>query len=217
MLFSALIDYRTNIVLTVSNWDPGITLLTECIPDSMRLYNATHPNYRDSFFLAALKPHEYPRWTWDFGTRSFKESPKHLITPSVEKNAALATAKLSAFITIAFGLNKIRSGFATGLLFQETIYLAKKLQAQSFRDNGYKDETILEYPYVLQYADNAHISFRQAADDIIFKAKLGDELLSKTEFLRIMYYDKIKYAKDQDEITAIVKKFTGDRIVNTTA
>lgn len=98
----------------------------------------------------------------------------------------------------------------TTLAFQELIYLSKKVEALRFKDQGYKEEDILDYPYILQYAELANISYKQAADEIIFKSKLSDATLAKTEQMRLKHYRILKEAKTVEDLEEALKNFKID-------
>ena len=100
-------------------------------------------------------------------------------------------------------LSFVRGKIWTGVAFQETVYAEKQREAGKFRNAGYREEDIMEYPLIVQYADFAGTSLREAADDILFKAKLDLEHLAKTELLRLRYFKKIREAKDPAELREI--------------
>ena len=209
LLYSALLEYGTNILLALSTRDPGILFLHECIPDSLRVYAVNYPQYMKSFFGSSLNPSQYPEWQWNSKTRALEKTPANLLTPARAALSRLAMAKLEAWKTVSASIHRARAEFAMGIVFQETIYLAKKIQAQAFKDSNYDEDRILEYPYVLQYADYVNIPFKQAADDILFKAKLADEGLAKTELLRLTYFNAIKSAPSVEDLQRVLKKFEG--------
>ena len=64
---------------------------------------------------------------------------------------------------------------------------------------------------MIQHADYANIPFKQAADDILFKAKLHEEMLAQTEILRIKFFNKIKKENDPAALTQIVSDFYNNR------
>ena len=112
------------------------------------------------------------------------------------------------------GVSRGRYPVSTGVLFQETVYLTKKAQASAFKEAGYPEDDILEYPYIIQYADFANIPLKQAADDILFKARLDDELLAKTELIRLKYFNAIRSARTVEEVAPIYEAFTRESYRN---
>jgi hypothetical protein len=89
---------------------------------------------------------------------------------------------------------------------QEAVYITKKTQAQRYKDAGYQGDD-LEYPYVMQYADFAGLSMRVAADEILLKATFDDEVLLKTEFFRLKYFELIKNMNDPGQADRITLDF----------
>ncbi len=208
--YSGLFDYKTKILLTISGYPAVIAFLAEGALDASAIHAIDYPNYKETFFLASIPPEQYVQWKWDARERIFKKTEPALITDNLRERSQLAVGKAYAIGSIMSGLARARYQFSKGIILQETVYLTKKLQAQAFRDSGYDEDRLIEYPYVVQYADMAGISLRQAADDIIFKAKLADDGLAKTEFLRLKYFDLVRKTKGAGELDAIVKQFLLD-------
>lgn len=102
----------------------------------------------------------------------------------------------------------------TGIWQQETVYINKRLQAIAFRDAGYPEDVAPNYPYVLQYADLTGSTLRQAADDIIFKAKLDEDFLAKTELLRLKYFRLVREAEKPEEVAEAYKAFVRESYKN---
>jgi hypothetical protein len=192
---SILVEYGTYIVLTSRPFYAPIVFLAECLDATIPLHGVNYPNYAQTYPLAQLKPEAYVEWTWNQKGRKFEETKKDLITERVRTRSLVATKKAEAIGIVMASLSRARYAYSSGVLFQETVYLAKELQARAFMDSGYDEAHIMEYPYVIQYADYAGISLKQAADDILFKAKLDTDGLTKTEFLRLKYFNLIKRAE----------------------
>ena len=51
------------------------------------------------------------------------------------------------------------------------------------------------------------MSFRQAADDILFAARMDDELLVDTESIRIVYFRRIAEIEDETALPGIYDEF----------
>lgn len=105
---------------------------------------------------------------------------------------------------------RLRESGKTTLAFQELIYAAKRAEAERFRDHNYNVENILDFPYILQYAELKNISHKQAADEIIFKSKLSNNMLAKTEFMRLKHFGLLKEAKTIEELEEVHKNFKID-------
>lgn len=207
--YSALVD-ANNTLLALSPHFSAIQFLQEATPNAVHVPGANFPHYTASFPLATARPETYPEWTWGWKTRLFSETKLELVTPEVRSRSRLTMAKLPLIRKMLFNINAIRHPVRTGVDFQETVYLVKRMQAQAFRDAGYPEDIFIDYPYVLQYADYAHISMKQAADDILFKAKLDDEILAQSELLRLKYFHKLKSASTLEELPLILSEFMKD-------
>lgn len=213
--YSALLDSPSNVVLAISKSVSAIGFLNECTPDTSVAFSINFPNYTKSFFhraifSAIMKLGDYSRWTWDRKTRTFSKTRKGVLNDHIIAKSRLAESKCHTINKIINNLNSARFNVGTGVQFQETVYLTKKMQAAVFKNSGYDEDLIIEYPYVLQYADYANLSLRQATEDILLKAKLDDELLAKTELLRLKYFNKIKKATAPDQLPVIYEEFICD-------
>src|SRR3989344_9116463 len=194
-----------------------MVFLKECTQETFWASEVQHPNYEGSFgmfFIPSIKSEEYPKWTWDYTTRKFVKTKKELLNEQMFNKSMLAEGKRGIFEIITSNLNLARSKVMTGFWFQETVYLAKRMQAKAFKDSGYNEDFIVEYPYVMQYADIAHISMQQAAEDILLKAKFDEELLAKTELLRLKHLGRLKDAKDTNQLTSLREEFIRDSYLN---
>ncbi len=209
----ALLDIGTKAVLTISQRQSAMVFLRECTIDTALSNGVNTPRYthswihKEPFFLARLRPEFYPEWTWDVQSRSFRKTLPELVTPALRARSRLATVKVRTISQMMSQVSMTRQHFQSGVDFQETVYLTKKAQAQQFVQNGYDESDILNIPYVLQYADLKGLSLRQAAEDILFRAKLDDELLARTELLRLTYFEKVKQATNPDDLPRILSAF----------
>ncbi len=207
LTYSALIDGSTHALLTLSEAHSVIASLSRMIPDALVAVNVNLPNYHENLPFPVTAPVQYVLHTWKFDTRTFVPSPEAVVTDELRVRSRLATAKRDALVTIQRGINIARYPLSTGMLLQETVYLNKKTEAVSFRDRGYPEENIVDYPLVMQYADFAELSLRDAADEIIFKSKLADDTLSKTELLRLKYTSAVRKAMRPEELAVVEKDF----------
>jgi hypothetical protein len=205
--YCALIDTSTHVLLTLSSNVPVILFLNECMPDTLYVFGVNYPKYQHSFPLSSANPDTYPEWAWDHKSRTFSSAHTDVRAEYLRKRSVLATKKRDTISDIMRNLNSARYPVWTGVVFQDTVYMTKKIQAQAFKDAGYPEDSILEYPYVMQYADFANISVQQAADDIIFKAQLDDDLLFKTEMLRLKYFNRVKEISDVKMLPIVLDEF----------
>ena len=204
---TVLIDRSSKILLLLSAHPAAAIYLSNNIRDVGYVPYITYPNYLNSFFLAGVEPDKLPNWTWNWKTRTFTDTRPDVITNELRERSQLTFVKHDVISQMMYTLSATRNKMTTGVSYEETVYLSKKLQAQAFKDTGYNDDMILEFPYVLQYADFAQISPKQAADDILFAARLDDERLLKTELRRMTYYHKVIDAANETETRALLNEF----------
>src|SRR3989338_8984330 len=132
------------------------------------------------------------------------------VTLELRARSRLATAKCRAIAEIINTINTLRQPMRTDMTLQESVYLIKRMQAQAFKDANYDQKMVMEIPYVVQYADLASISFKEAADNILFRAQLDDGYLAKTELLRLKYFDLVREASEPAQIPSIMKQLKID-------
>jgi hypothetical protein len=108
----------------------------------------------------------------------------------------------------------MRAGVSTGTLYQESVYMSKRLEAQRIKDQGYAVDALHQFPYVVQYADYMKVPLKQAVDDILFQSSLDDQLLAKTETLRIRYFNRVKEATEPEQVHLIVGDYLRDSYFN---
>jgi hypothetical protein len=206
----------TGIVLAVSKYrvDPLVPL-SECTDNSHFWASVNYPNYYPgNFFLRSMPPEDYPKWTWNWMTRLFSPTQPHLITEEVREMSRLAVSKTDAFNRMMLNINLARDELQTGTNFQETVYLQKRMQAQAFKNAGYDENMTADIPYVVQHADLTGLSLRHAAGEILFKAKLDDECLLRTEAIRLTYFNKVKEAKKPEVLQGILDGFMDELFGN---
>ncbi len=211
---SALLDTATSSVLALSPRIAGVVLLHECMPDTTHATLVHYPNYTQSCFLNEIPPEHHPEWRWNRRTRYFERTEPHLVTDALRTEARLAATKLDLFTKIVDGINIARYKVRTGCDFQEIVYLQKRMQAQQLKDSGCDPDIALQCPLVMQYADYTGDSVQQAVADILFKAKIDDEVLAKTELLRLRYFNRIKAAKSIHELDDTFGEFLAECYVN---
>jgi len=209
-----LIEMSSSVVLTTSLHGEAIARLAEMIPDSKAQYDVGHPNHMDTFPLEGLAADEYPKWSWDYRTRLLSPTSEHIVTKEVKELAVLASAKRDILVGVMLDLTRRRISATTGVCLQELVYTEKRKQARDFKQAGSDPDSGNSYPYVAQYADIAGTSLEQAADDILFAASLSDEILVRTEGIRIKYFNKIKFTNDPDRVRAIWKEYYEEVILD---
>ncbi len=204
--YSVLVDSPTSSVLILSQSAPIVWCLSKYNADTQPYTYVNYPHYVRDFPFARCPPVKYPEWTWVVGKRLFEPTPPNLLTDELRRASALAVKKAGALEDVMRVVSIARYPVWRGVLLQEQVYVVKQAQAQRYKDEGYPDN-VLPYPYVLQYADYSGLSPREAADEILFKARLDDEHLVKTEAIRLRYFDRIRDAKNLDDMVPILADF----------
>jgi hypothetical protein len=199
---SVLLDASTNILLAAGTSPFAIEIVNTFTDDTQCAHYVAVPQ---PWPLSFRHHDRYVRWTWEYPSRTFSRTKSGLINEALRVRSALASAKVDALSTVMLRLNQVRYKVGTGLSFQETVYLTKRSQAVEFRKSGYDESRLRDFPYVLQYADFAGSSYKQAADDIVLKAQITEDTLAKTELLRLKYFNKIREAKSSDELVELLR------------
>lgn len=215
--YVALIDSTSGAMLTIGTRISSMVFLKECIPNTSWITEVPYPSletYFGLYFMTPILSEEYPEWSWDRKNSKFARTRMELLNDELLATSRLAESKRSVFEKIVAHVSRARFEVISGAQFQEMVYIAKKMQAKAFKDSGYDEGLILECPYVVQYADFAHISLRQAADDILLKASFDDDILYKTELLRLRYVNKVKMATDPAEMPSIYGDFLRESYIN---
>lgn len=213
MAYHALLDSKTLIVLTIEKEMAPILFLVERIPSTTYAVFVDIPNYQTSLFglrgsfLGRLPRSLYPHLTWNKSTRRFTNTKYTLITPELRKMSRHMYQKAGVYSLITKRLSTVNNILSTGMSLQERVYSRKREQAQLFKETEGAMHKPSDFFYLQQYADIANISLPEAADDILFKAKLEDEKLSLSEFLRLKFTRQLAAAKDEREIFAVRDRF----------
>ncbi|MBP6889318.1 MAG: hypothetical protein KBC83_02315 [Candidatus Moranbacteria bacterium] len=211
MNYGVLLDCQTSRVLAVSSNYPALVFVKNCTQDTLCSFSVDWPSYKkfffSDFFLISEKPESLPNWVWDWNNRIFKETKPDLVSELLIKSARLSSEKLRVINSIMRMISVARFEVSTGVMLQESVYTAKRMQASEFKRLGYNEDLIADYPYVFQYADFLESTFQQAADEILLKAKFDDDLLAKTELLRLIYFDKVKKADSIKQLQPILDDF----------
>src|SRR3989344_2310790 len=204
---SAVVDHPTGVLLAAGMSPAASEFVCKCTGDTLCAHYVQIPS---PGWFDSRDSDRYIRWTWNYKQRIFSRTRPESMTNSLRSRSNLAQAKVDAMTSIISNLGQIRHRVGTGVLLQETVYAVKRAQAREFRDSGYDETRIGEFPYVVQYADFVKTNMRQAADDILLKAKMGDDSLLKTELLRLRYFNKMRDTQDAGEVAQILRKFYTD-------
>ncbi len=195
----ALLDAGTSTLFTVTGRPSVLRALNELVPGSVYVRSIHYGRKPEARALADGDPKEYPRWQWAEKSGSFvraREEPSEIL----RARAALAHAQRDALVLLTERVNGLRLAPATMIQEQGVVYLDKRDQALAFKAAGYDAAKLPEYPYVEQYAAIAERTPRQAADEIIFQARLRDDVLQKSETVRLKFMAKIRDARSAAEL-----------------
>ncbi len=209
-MYSALIDIETNAVLTVSTNSHAILFLKEAVHNSYAAIGVQFPNYTTHFPILLDKPSAFVEWSWSRHARRLVATDPVRINDVLRERSNVAHVKLQAVLYIIIKLSLARMSAAGGVAHQDAIYLSKKGQAQHFKDAGYVESLLAELPFVEHYAEVSRLTSRQATDEILFKAKLEDERLAKTEYMRLLYFAKLKRAETCEDVARVSEEFLRD-------
>src|ERR1051326_5824749 len=144
-----LMEFRSQTILAVHKDPFVLTLVEECTPDTIAVYDIHHPNYLKSFFLAQLQSSDLPKWRWDKETRTFLENKPSLITDQIRRMSEIAVARAHAFSMVTIKISLSRYFCGIGVYMQDYVYLVKRSQAEAFKNSGYDEKRMLEFPFVL--------------------------------------------------------------------
>lgn len=207
MNFGGLFD-NNSVLLTISTNPAVLVFLQECTPASYYVGVINYPHHPDPFFLATLPPRRYPEWSWTRGKETgLVQTPDNLIGEAARAQSVLLTKKAEALTHIMQSLTYARQKLWTGVTYQETVYEAKRREAEQFKASGYDESILPSCMYVLQYAEFADISPRQAADDILLKSTFDHDILRKTELLRLKHFNKVRTATTVEEVHQNLEQF----------
>ena len=184
------------------------------IPHSYTATNIQYPNHKHDMPIHLETPESFVKWSWSRKSRTMRTTTHKHINDELKKKSELAHGKYLLVLTIMSSLSRGRVTSASGFAHQDAVYATKRREAQLFKDAGYDESVLADIPFVTQYADYASLSFREAADEILVKAKLDDERLAKTELMRLVYSSKIKNAKSMQEIAKVREEFRFDMEVS---
>lgn len=210
---SVLIDASTYAVLAAGTNVAAINFLSECTMDTFHFQDAGNPHYSGNLPLTTIDG-SLAHWSWGPVSRKFTHTHKDVLTDSLRDRSRLAMEKMNAVTTMMLYISRSRSVVRNGVEMQEIVYVAKAQQAHDFKSTEYDERQIMDYPYVFQYADFAGFTYKEAADEIILRAKLDQDILVKTELIRMTYFDRLKKISDPKDVQALLDSFYREAFVN---
>lgn len=202
---SVIFDANTLVLLAAHHSLDAIVVASESLMDTQ--FRKIFREDNVPFAFETLPRSEYPLWSWNYRESGFVRTSESGVTDAVRAQSKLACARVEALVTVMNGINATRVRLRKGTELQHTIYLSKRDEARRFLESGADEMSAFEYPYLIQYADYANIPMRQAAEDVLFKARLDDAYLAKTEYLRIKYINLIKNEQNPEKIPHITDEF----------
>jgi hypothetical protein len=203
--YGILLDQGTSAFLVIGEDTQLISFLDEHIFDSFFLFLRPRNRFEARLIRSLMGSDELFTYGWNRKDSTIIRI-KHFDN-GLRAKSELARRKYNTLREVSYSIQYLRLYARKTLAFQESIYTAKKDEARRFKDKNYPESDILEYPYILQYADYRNISFKEACEAILTKASLGDADFAKTETLRIKYFNKIKEAKTSEDLDKILYDF----------
>ncbi len=206
--YYCLLDINTSGLLVIRKNFQCMNFLKEYTLDTTLVGLFSSNFFEEKFFSRLETSSDCYRFRWDSSKNLFVKNKN--ITNLLQEKSFLASTKYDLLEDISSRIISFRGRVKKTLPYQETIYLTKKHQAERFKDRGYPESELLEYPYVLQYADLKKISLKQAADTILLKSSIDDGMLAKTELLRLKYFNKVRESSSKEELENTHKEFLLD-------
>lgn len=204
--FCAVLDIETKAVVALGT-NPGVMVqVQESTPETIMYVGVEFPNYLQDFPLVQLERGRYPEWVWSRKHRTFTRSDTPP-TLGVRARSALAMCKVDALSRIARKISRSRSQLRAGVDFEESVAILKRTEARRFKDTGYDEARIFEFPFLMEYADYAGVSYTQAAKDVALASRMEEEILAKTEIVRLKYVALVKKASTKEELDRILVEF----------
>lgn len=212
-VYSILIDADTRIVLAGGSRPYGIEFLRTSSPNTTEhIPFVRFPNYAEDFFFRGIPGEEMCQWTWDVRTRLFVPTKSDLLTEVMRDRSLLMRRKYILLCRFVNSLNTIRQSMNTGIYAQSTVHLMKRQEAEKVQQAEREGKKIAgaDYPFVDQYAYLSQISIEQAANDIVFAAKLKQETLLFSERIRMEFFRKIRETQSAEEVADIWKEYISE-------
>lgn len=211
-----LVDTKSGAVMVWGIQEAALVEIASFTPGIFFQGGVQFPNYSGFWARIFLRfiARQSPLWSWGAESRTFSRTRQAYLTNELREQALILQAKYEILKDIIYALTFARQKILGAVPFQEAVYLAKRLQAERFAHSGYPEDQILRYPYVLHYADHAHLSPQEAADAILMKAGLDDELLSKTELMRLRFFQQIKEAASLEQLRSMREEFFREYFLN---
>lgn len=211
--YTGLIDIDTNAIMTIQPTMAPIVWLKENAPNVDMMPRMQFPN-NSEIIQTIQKAGNFYNYTWNRKNRTITSTEASLITPALIAKSELLHTKAKIVWSMINVINATRHNSRTGLHFQETVYITKRSQAEEFKASGYDERYITNYPYVIYYADLVDITYQEAADDILLKAKLSDQVLAKTEQLRMKYFRLLKQVQVPTQLEPLFDQFKLEAFTN---
>jgi len=210
--FHFLVDMKTNRVMVTSH-NPELIRVLSRMPNTFQLYNLTCGDVAGAkkWKLHEGFDFEYP-WNAEALDMQFFINESILsvkpMTPEeiyyfflVQQKAILVNVILETLETMRLDSNPCN------LSYQQSIYIEKYQQAKLVLERNVTADHKNEYYYVADWASIKQIDLQSAAKDIKINHELLHQRISKTEYARLLYINKIRDEKDLNQLPEILKDF----------
>ncbi|MSU73916.1 hypothetical protein EXS56_02120 [Candidatus Kaiserbacteria bacterium] len=204
--YHAVLDSETKAFLALGT-NPGVMVqVHECTPEAMLYMMVNRPVYKNDFPLAHIDPATYPEYIWNWKDRTVirQSTPP---SPALRATSALAVVKTTALTHIARKISRFRMKLDTGVEMGETVLRLKRDEALRFKELGYDESRIFEFPYLVQYAEYSGLSYAAIADDILLATRMDEEVLVKTEISRVKYITLVQEGKTAADVEKHMLEF----------
>lgn len=206
--FYALLEGDTDNLLVFSQDYSCILHISEFFLDTRIVLVTTKKYFTKIFYMSLAHSDDKYLFKWDRERKKFVKNND--VTKDLIEKSGLAISKYEVLCKIKTSIEEYRNFEKKDLKFQDDVYMQKKQEAERYKDKGYPEIEIFDFPFIRQYATFKKISFKESADAILLKAKLNEGPLVFSEMIRLKYFDLIKRSQNIIEL----KKVYDDFILN---
>jgi hypothetical protein len=210
--FHFLIDIKTNRIMLATHNSELIRILSR-IPNTFQVYNITVsqiPGCKD-WKLNEHFDFEYPWNSKSLDVQFFINASELAVEPLtsdeiyyyflIQQKAVLISVILAILESMRLDCN------VSDNTYQESIYREKYEQALKVIENNIFHDYENEYYYVTDWASIKELDLVSAARDIKLNHDLLHHRLSKIEYARLMFIDKIRKEETLSNLPVILKEF----------
>lgn len=210
--FHFLVDMKTNRIMLATH-NPELVRVLSRMPNTFQLYNLTVEDVP-----GCKKWHLNEGFDFEFPWNSVALDVQFFINASESSPTPLTSEEIYYYYLVqqkAVIINLINQILETlrfdcnpsNLTYQESIYIEKYNQAIKVIERDIEHDYENEYFYVADWASIKGLDLQAAAKDIKLNYELMHHRLSKTEYARLLYIDKIRKETSLQNLPEILKDF----------